>query len=263
MTEPQYAAKVLEKIDNGNAWNGLHMGVFVTDDQGERQIGQYDRNYHGYGEATFCPFKLGDRWFALYSKDYTSTRLMSLPDCTDIGGENRHSCGFCPVEYFVPMLCGQEFDDSDPKPEVANHRPDIWALDVGGRCYWPDDKDHPHPDEAKKAAYLKAREESHAAMDAWYKRHPFIERHATFGFVAGCIWGDDSSWKIQFLDLSKAAEGKITRDERFGYIELPSGVDLKDAIDTEWIDDLNAPLSELRVRIALPTMFTLDGKREE
>lgn len=24
-----------------------------------------------------------------------------------------------------------------------------------------------------------------------------------FGFVWGCIWGDDSSWKVQYLDLSR------------------------------------------------------------
>ena len=41
-----------------------------------------------------------------------------------------------------------------------------------------------------------------------------------FGFVWGCIWGDDSSWKIQYLDLSKIADGIIEREERFGYVEL-------------------------------------------
>lgn len=43
-----------------------------------------------------------------------------------------------------------------------------------------------------------------------------------FGFVWGCIWGDDSSWKIQFLDLSDAGRGVVRRDERFGYLELDS-----------------------------------------
>lgn len=42
----------------------------------------------------------------------------------------------------------------------------------------------------------------------------------TFGFVWGCIWGDDSSWKVQWLDLSRVAEGVLTREERFGYVEL-------------------------------------------
>jgi len=41
-----------------------------------------------------------------------------------------------------------------------------------------------------------------------------------FGFVWGCVWGDDSSWKVQFLDLSQVQGGKITRDDRFGYVEL-------------------------------------------
>ena len=41
-----------------------------------------------------------------------------------------------------------------------------------------------------------------------------------FGFVWGGVWGDDSSWKLQYLDLSRVQEGIIVRDERFGYLEL-------------------------------------------
>ncbi|MEL6111446.1 MAG: hypothetical protein AAFR20_01455 [Pseudomonadota bacterium] len=47
-----------------------------------------------------------------------------------------------------------------------------------------------------------------------------------FGFVWGCIWGDDSSWKIQHLDLTNIQSGEIKRDERFGYIELASDLEL-------------------------------------
>jgi hypothetical protein len=43
-----------------------------------------------------------------------------------------------------------------------------------------------------------------------------------FGFVWGCIWGDDGSWKVQFLDLSRVQDGMLVRDERFGYLELAS-----------------------------------------
>jgi len=54
----------------------------------------------------------------------------------------------------------------------------------------------------------------------------------TFGFVCGCIWGDDSSWKIQFLDLSEISKGKLSRDDRFGYIQLLGSAEkLKDAFD--------------------------------
>ena len=41
-----------------------------------------------------------------------------------------------------------------------------------------------------------------------------------FGFVWGCVWGDDSSWKVQHLDLTGIQSGVIRRDERFGYVEL-------------------------------------------
>ncbi len=42
----------------------------------------------------------------------------------------------------------------------------------------------------------------------------------SFGFVWGCIWGDDGSWKVQYLDLSRVQEGIVRREERFGYLEL-------------------------------------------
>jgi hypothetical protein len=41
-----------------------------------------------------------------------------------------------------------------------------------------------------------------------------------YGFVWGCIWGDDSSWKVQHLDLSSVSDGVIRREERFGFLRL-------------------------------------------
>ncbi len=41
-----------------------------------------------------------------------------------------------------------------------------------------------------------------------------------FGFVWGCYWGDDTSWKVQYLDLSHVQQGVVRREERFGYLEL-------------------------------------------
>jgi len=41
-----------------------------------------------------------------------------------------------------------------------------------------------------------------------------------FGFVWGCHWGDDSAWKVQYLDLSRVQQGVVRREERFGYVEL-------------------------------------------
>lgn len=43
----------------------------------------------------------------------------------------------------------------------------------------------------------------------------------SYGFVWGCIWGDDSvAWKVQYLDLTDITKDEIRRDERFGYLYL-------------------------------------------
>ena len=74
----------------------------------------------------------------------------------------------------------------------------------------------------------------------WWDIHEGAEKHGTlpgsrgwtpdfewptgdFGFVWGCVWGDDSSWKVQYLDLSRVDEGVLTREERFGYVILDTG----------------------------------------
>ncbi len=55
-----------------------------------------------------------------------------------------------------------------------------------------------------------------------------------FGFVWGCYWGDDSSWKVQYLDLSGITEGVIKRAERFGYVELATTKYLSPSLDPAW-----------------------------
>lgn len=56
-----------------------------------------------------------------------------------------------------------------------------------------------------------------------------------FGFVWGCHWGDDSSWKVQYLDLSGVADGVIKREERFGYLELATTGYLSPSLSPTWI----------------------------
>jgi len=59
--------------------------------------------------------------------------------------------------------------------------------------------------------------------------------------VAGCVWGDDTSWKVQYLDLSRADEGVLRREERFGYIELAYNLHLDEAVDLSIEDDRFPP----------------------
>ena len=262
--EPLYSARVLEKITiKLGCWEHVRMGVF----SGAAQIGEYVRNYPSHGETTFFPFQAGDQWLALYSRHYTATRIMSLPDCKDLGGEEPDGFGFCPVEYLVPELTGLNIDLFDPEPLVANHNSERWATKVqqangSVRYYWPDDKDHPCPNPERTAAYRAEVERSHAAARTWSERHPFTTRFATWGLVAGCIWGDDSGgWKVQYLDLSRAAEGILKRESRFGYLQLGPGATLKTGVDCDSIYTLNAPQDRQEIVFAVPQRFTVAGRK--
>lgn len=175
----------LDEIKPG-CWNYLTVGVYRLVDGTEDyvQVGSYQRNYSSLFN-TFYPFVGQDgNWYALYSKHYTATRIMRLPSCEDIGGEDGAQFGFCPTDYYVPCLSGFPTSPGDPKPGSSA----------------------PHSD-----------------FKAWLDRSYKVVQ-APFGFVSGCIWGDDSSDKVEFLDLSEAHHGKLIRDQRFGYHELPDGI---------------------------------------
>jgi len=169
---PTFKAEVIADIDNRpGEWCSQRIGVFQVDNkdiENPKILGTYIRNY-SYLMDTFAYAKINGRYFALYSPDYTSTRVLEIkPDIgiEDIGGEDHHPYGFCPAEFH--FVYDDESDDEDPNP--------------------------------------------------------------SFALVAGCIWGDDTSWKIQYIDIDRIEEGIITRDDRFGYIQLPEALKLKDAV---------------------------------
>jgi hypothetical protein len=150
----------------GTPGHGDMLGVEILRAATNEVVGAFERNYHTLFRA-FLPFRQADREYALYSRHYTATRIMSLPDCTDLGGEEPDAGGFCPVDY--------------------------WVADDG-----------------------------------------------MWGLVAGCLWGDDSSWKVQYLDLANASQGRVARDDRFGAVELPDDLSLADAVTVEeprWTED--------------------------
>ncbi|XKH58693.1 hypothetical protein LG293_16725 (plasmid) [Citricoccus nitrophenolicus] len=62
----------------------------------------------------------------------------------------------------------------------------------------------------------------------------------TWGIMSGCLYGDDDYFKVRYIDLSAALSGRITEDERFGYMELPTGVGL-DAVQMAGPDTIVVP----------------------
>ena len=87
----------------------------------------------------------------------------------------------------------------------------------------------------------------------WHKRNE--EPSGKYGFVWGCVWGDDTSWKLQYLDLSKIQEGIISRDERFGYVELAN-------ISAKPQDFINVYTDMNTIEVATWQRFDLDKKVE-
>ena len=195
-----FIAKALEKVSNGKgSWESTRIGIF----QNDTQVGEFLRNYSCFGEQTFYPFKREDKWYALYSPNYTAIRIMSLPDCRDIGGEEPASFGFCPVEIYIPEFQwayrkGLSEDNLKKYPE-QNHS---WlSRDAEEKEYDPD-------------LFNKDLDENHKFV--YKEKETFFEN---FAFVAGCVWGDDRSMKIELRDITLAHEGIIKPVKDWGYYD--------------------------------------------
>lgn len=209
----QYVARKIADLNEPNTWTRIQVGVFEICDGVETQVGEYFRNYGLL--HTFFHFQKDGKDYALYSPDYTCTRIMELPSCRDLGGEEPAGNGFCPVEYYVPCYIQKEYEGLDSK----QHRylvidPQPKDFEPSTISFYPLDSATGKRTEIKKQISLVT-----------------PSTYVPFGFVSGCIWGDDWSWKVQFLDLSQVDEGIISREERFGYLPLPEKLSLKDSVD--------------------------------
>jgi hypothetical protein len=177
------------------------------------KIGEYERNYRTLFQ-TFFPFERNGRHLALVSPDYTATSVMALdePGCPVIGGEDPSPNGFCPVEFYVPRFQKRRYTD--------RHGPVTESVD-------------------------------YERLDAAGSHEVIADGYMSIGFVSGCIWADDSSWKLECLDLSEADKGIIKRDNRFGYLELPDSMRLPQAVQVEEDD---------RIRITSTRSFKPKGE---
>jgi len=243
-----FRAEIIGKVQNRpGTWNSIQVGVFRCDGENKEQVGEYKRNYPNLLN-TFFHFRQNDKDYALYSPDYTASRIMELPTCKDLGGEESNAAGFCPADFYVP--CYIERESIDLKGKVHRYRvnePDARDLIAETTKLTPIDE--------KTGQRVTAEVQSYPVSPLLF--YPF-------GFVAGCIWGDDSSWKIQYLDLSKAENGILKRDDRLGYIVLPDSMPLSKAVnladyqrgpDDEWAHHITIAIQK---RFDLRTGKTID-----
>ena len=174
----------------------------VTVLRGDDAVGAYERMYTDYAETTFEPFELGGAWYALYAPDYAATRVMKLPECRDLGGEDPVAAGaLCPLEFFVPRFRKVATTDKSTGRTYVTTR-----FEADG-------------EEASAEPGFGSYE---SVYGPW--------QSLAVGFVAGCDPGDEGNRRVEAFDLSRAAEGIITRSARFGRVRLAEGMSLAASI---------------------------------
>jgi hypothetical protein len=74
------------------------------------------------------------------------------------------------------------------------------------------------------------RDESIAFWNKMIDAHPdqassLLEYSGVFALESGCIWGDDTSDKLRYIDTSRVRDGILRTDERYGYFELGASIE--------------------------------------
>ena len=187
-------------------WNSTKVSIYRDDEFDVKAnvyrkgilIGEYLRNYSNFGFETFYPFQIGEDWYALYSTNYTATRVMKLhaDRIEDWCGEESHSNGFCPTEFYVPRYV------------ETKHTHTITGSGEE-KTYYIHYVDCDYSAEEFQAEILNEEFEK-------------LE-YCNFGFLCGCVWGDDTSWKLRYIDLSQIPDKVLSITDKFGYWELPEG----------------------------------------
>lgn len=182
-------------------WDIVNVEVFF----GGNPIGSYTRTLPSFVKETFFPFKQEGEWYVLYSSDYTATRVAKVTEekFEDWCGEDASSFGFCPVEFYVPKY--KTLEEKGTTVEMFDNE------------YYDNYQDYLELGQEEGVDYLG-------------------ETYCDYGFLSGCVWGDDSSMKLRFIDLSNIESKELKIEQRFGYFELPGSLTLKECIRNYEID---------------------------
>ncbi len=210
---------ICTSIENSpGTWNSTKVTIYYDDQFDVKAgvyrtgvvIGEYIRNYANYGALTFCPFRIGNEWYALYSTHYTATRVMKLHEdrIEDWCGEEPRGAGFCPVEFYIPHYFQSKSSYIDGNGKLEEY--DYYMVDCD----------------------ISTAEIEEVVSDPEY----VSEGYSNFGFLCGCIWGDDTSWKIKYINLSKIPEKILDITEKFGYWPMPNNATLKECVNMDGWD---------------------------
>lgn len=254
----EYTAEV-EKTNTPGTWEKTKVSVFRHSADGSKtKVAEYGRNYAML--RTFEPFRQykNGEWkdYALISTSYTRLSVLDLASGEIIAveeypvitpesyeryykkyqpdakiGDPIPAAGFCPVDFYVPDF----YDDEEDDPEAVKR-------EYAGQQKFIKDMSDPNYEERKAAWAVDYMEELN-----W-------QYSGMWGLYSGCVWGDDSSWKMRYVDLSRIDEGIVKTDERFGYLELPRGK-LRDLVYIS--------AESKRVKVAVPVYFDMESGKAQ
>lgn len=233
----KYTLKTLP-IDNGSGhWKSTLCHIFCD----EVEIGSYLYRYYNSAEKIFQPFNINGKDYAIISTDYTTVSFITLPDCTPVvlTDESKENLSdHCPVECWIPRY--KEIRTEYEAEMILGHPSGVKDFYV-----YFDDSEIREPKDPESFELP-------------------IHYH-DFGFVAGCVWGDDSgNWKVNFLDLSGIEKGEVfytsEGKREWTYKQLPSNLTMKQAIKIDrWSAD-----ERYRIEWAVPEYYDLEnGKLEK
>lgn len=194
-----YIIEVSTVENKPGTWNSSLVSIYKECSGNTQFIGKYLRNYPLYAKETFYPFQSSDgNWYAVYSANYTCTRVMKLFDdrIEDWCGEEPSNNGFCPTEFYIPRYHEYSLpDDSDSYFLIDNTCKD----------------DNEFVSEGKVPDLVST-------------------NYCAFGFLSGSKWGDDGIWKLRFMNLEGVPNKQIEITEKFGYWEIPTSIPLKQIV---------------------------------
>ena len=189
-----YYIKTTEIKKGEGYWSYILCEIY----KGEEKIGEYTRHYPSYSKETFYAFSFKGKDYALYSSNYTQIQLMSLPDCKEIILKEeckKQMANFCPTELYVPMWANTTYEYDGEKSNIQQ-----WINTL------KKDKDDDYD---------------------------YEYGYCHLALATGCVWGDDTSWKLMLIDLRKIDEGEMwfinnKFERKWLYEEFPDSCKLED-----------------------------------
>jgi hypothetical protein len=214
----QYVADVTNIPSAEGRWSTTHVAIrdttsLVDEGGGEkgRVVFEYDRNYAMRG--TFEPFRqLRDGvWhdYALISSKYTRFEVVDLARGEIVAVEPYPTVSQEKHDQIIAYNPESSFLTEHP---VGSEMPGWGFCPIDFRVF---DWRERFTDDAPTKTYGKEGDEK-----PLYSDEKLYSLTGQWAIYSGCVWGDDSSWKLRYIDLSRISEGVVTSEDRFGYFPL-------------------------------------------